>query len=750
LFSVYSHQYTAQMRRWLFVLIACSCNEPELAWTPSEAQARFQVGPLGVESPVEVPFPSDLLLDDSGRVPTRLGSWTGLGVTSNGSTLTGGLAGLDGFGRSVGAFFRIEGEAIDPASLECGVSVFLLEARTGTAVPCEARFVAATRTVTVQPDRVVLASGTRYAVVLTRGVLTTTGAPLRPSAELVMLLNGRLEVPFVERMTSVLSVLERVGLSRSRIAGLTVFTTTTRHRVLRATRDALVAGRFGPAPRFLAGDLRFGATPHPGWTSTLDAWMGTAPRDGAGRELPGYSLIDVRAGQGIAHDGIGAILSGTMTTPEFRRPFTGTASPADGTIALDPSGVASPSGAMASVPVTFVFPKRPPPPTGWPVVIYGHGTPVHRQHVFGIANALAEAGFVVVTMDAPEHGLRAPGARDATTLFAGSYRGPDGLADDVEPTSTALAAMGNLVNLARARDTRAQTIFEYVELVRALKDSQVDLSAIADAWPGVTPRLDVRRIAWLGVSFGGINGMILGAVEPELHSFALVVGGGLEFATIGESPANNGFAALAMSSFGFDPSQPFSRFHPALLVGQTIFDPVDAALFGADFRRDANVFALQVDHDELVPNIGSEVVLREMGIPQLPGPVRWSSLAAIDAPMRDQPARAALLQPIGVHGRNLLSRVGTRSAKTPFPDAEGRIEGLSSPVTVRQPIVETQRAVIDFLRSAQDGAAVIDPGMMPMWFDFDDDGWPDDEERKAGHDPFDPRSVPPGMAPRPR
>jgi dienelactone hydrolase len=738
------------MRIASLALLLFACSPSEVVWSEAAAQVRFSVGPGGLTTPVDVPFPSDLLLDEAGQVPRRLGPWTALGVTANGATLSGGLAGLDGFGRSVGAFFLIDGEAVDATTLRCGDTVWLLDAETGDAVPCEARAVAATRSVTVQPDRTVLAPGRRFVAVLTRGITTDSGTALGPSPDFVALLNGRSLTPFASRMTAVLPMLERRGLGRAKLAAFTVFTTTTRHRLLRATRDALVAGRFGPPPRLRTTSFRFGATPHAGWTATLDEWMGEAPRDTAGGELPGYSIADVRAGQGIAHASLGAVLSGEVSLLEFRRPFLGTPSPTDGTIALDADDSAVPTGELARVPITFLFPKRPPPPKGWPVVIYGHGTPVHRQHVFGVANALAEAGFVVVTMDAPEHGLRAPGARDTGTLFAGRHRGPDGLADDVEPASTALAAMGNLVNLARARDTRAQTIFELVELVRLLDDPSLDLAAVAEAWPGATPRLDTSHLAWLGVSFGGINGMVLGAVEPRVTTFALVVGGGLEFATIGESPANNGFAALAMSSFGFDPSQPFSRFHPALLIGQTIFDPVDAASFGADFNRSADVFALQVGHDELVPNVGSEVVLREMGLPQLQSPAAWQSLPTVDGPVRTRPARAALVQPIGVHGKNLLSRTGTRSAKTPFPDLDGRIEALVRPVTVRQPIAETQRAIVGFLTSSVAGAPVIDSEGLPLWFDFDDDGWPDDEERRASTDVFDPTSHPAGAPPRPR
>src|SRR5262245_19926064 len=103
-------------------LVACGPTEPggHDAAAPSRTfQVRFHVPAERRPAPLEVPFPSDLYLDGAThRVLPSLGSWENLGITRHGETIDGAFAGLDGFGRSVGALFLVESESpIDPASL---------------------------------------------------------------------------------------------------------------------------------------------------------------------------------------------------------------------------------------------------------------------------------------------------------------------------------------------------------------------------------------------------------------------------------------------------------------------------------------------------------------------------------------------------------------------------------------------------------------------------------------------------------
>jgi hypothetical protein len=195
-----------------------------------------------------------------------------------------------------------------------------------------------------------------------------------------------------------------------------------------------------------------------------------------------------------------------------------------------------------------------------------------------------------------------------------------------------------------------------------------------------------------------------------------------------------------------------------------VMDSTDPVLFAEDATHPEggpgpSLYVLQVLFDESVPNSGTERVARLMGIPQIEhGGVEVSGLERVSAPFQAgaaQPTRALLVETMGTHGRNLTSRKGSRTAKTPFPREDAaldeRIVYLPAPVSVRQPLVFTQQSMVRFLDSAlASGSGSIDVEGLEPWVDFDDDGWTDEEEAAGGTDPFDPDAHPPGEPTHPR
>ncbi|MDX2091283.1 MAG: hypothetical protein SFX73_25720 [Kofleriaceae bacterium] len=761
-------------------LLAAACGSPDERTAPPSI--RFRLGDEGVlPAPLDVPFPSDIYRDESGRIVSALGSWANLGVRNKDALLDSGFAGLDGFGRTVGAIFLIDGvEPLDAATVSQGCALVDIDPSSptfGQLVDSEARYIHETRTLVIQPRLHVLAPGRRYAAVVGTDVMTSSGTPLAPQHDLATILAGTREHALASVYADALPALEVAGISADRIAGLTVFTSQNRHRLMRQVRDQLVAGDFGPAPTLVldpqaaapATVTRFGRTAHPSWTATLDAWLGDAPQGEDGLDLPGTFGVGGPTGprKGIGHDAIGVVFSAAMPAPELRRAFTKTSSPEDGTIAFDGDGHPVVVDPDVSVPVTFILPRTTPPPSGWPVVLFGHGTPVHRAHMMGAANELARAGFAVVAIDAPEHGLRTRSAEDFRSSYEGTYDGPDGFADAPEYVSTTLALLGDAVNLARARDTRLQTIVDYCQLRRLVANPALDLSFIAEEYGGIAPKLDGQRILWAGVSYGAFNGLVMAAVEPTIGALLLDVGGGLEYVTIGEAPSNLRILDLFLPLIGLPSSQevPMSRFHPLLTLLQMMEDSLDPASFARDINDPSvrgapppDLYLLQVDHDELVPNYGSAVIVAELGLPQIAAsPVRWPPAEVSEAPVIGNVSgrtQAVMVQGIGAHGFNLLGRMGERIAEPPFPrddaPAPERVIYLPSAVKVRQPVVATQRSMVRFFTTSLTGAAEIDVAGMETWLDFDDDGWTDEEEGAAGTRPFDPSSHPAGAPPHPR
>src|SRR5690606_17838439 len=146
------------------------------------------------------------------------------------------------------------------------------------------------------------------------------------------------------------------------------------------------------------------------------------------------------------------------------------------------------------------------PAGGWPVVIFQHGISLNRTVMVAIADAFAQAGFAVVAIDLPLHGIRdssSPFYQGPGSPFGGNERHfeadnvgsvgsfmPDGEGDDGWQIL-------NLQNPLNARDHIRQAVADLIHLTRTLPTLDF---ADGDA----DPDLDPGRIHFVGVSLGSI------------------------------------------------------------------------------------------------------------------------------------------------------------------------------------------------------------------------------------------------------
>src|SRR5690606_25129821 len=141
------------------------------------------------------------------------------------------------------------------------------------------------------------------------------------------------------------------------------------------------------------------------------------------------------------------------------------------------------------------------PANGWPVAIFQHGLTRNRADAIAIADAFADAGFVVVSIDLPLHGI---GATSSAALF----RQPtlERTFDlDVSNNNTLAPAPDNVV------DGSGQNFVNLVSLLTTrdnLRQGSVDLMALTRALPmleltgDATPDIDGSRIHFVGHSLG--------------------------------------------------------------------------------------------------------------------------------------------------------------------------------------------------------------------------------------------------------
>ena len=170
------------------------------------------------------------------------------------------------------------------------------------------------------------------------------------------------------------------------------------------------------------------------------------------------------------------------------------------------------------------------PVSGWPVVIFQHGITGDRTQMLPLADAFAQAGYVVVAIDQPLHGITSTAnplyARPANPLYGGtlpagatSYErtfdldvlnnttgasGPDGVID------SSGASFINLPSLLTSRDNLRQAAADLLVLTKALPTLDLNNDGVAD--------IDGNRIAFVGHHQRGANG---GGGSSRVHNGAI-------------------------------------------------------------------------------------------------------------------------------------------------------------------------------------------------------------------------------------
>jgi hypothetical protein len=455
----------------------------------------------------------------------------------------------------------------------------------------------------------------------------------------------------------------------------------------------------------------------------------------------------------MAHDAIGAIFTGTFEAPEYRD--------AHGAISLGADGTPVAVNAHQRIPVTFALPRGPAPATGFPVMIWGHGLGGQRRDMLALANELCRAGIAVVAIDVVTFGQRAY-PMDTMSLQTGPYHGPDGLGD--MPAYLPTEFFGNLSNLVAMRDNLRQAALDLVQLRRLVGNPALDLSYAADEYGGRAPTLDTTQVGYGGDSLSGLLGTIFAGIESGVNPFLLNVPGGGIFTNVAtDAPTLGQFVNIVPGGVFGAPMGVIDRFNPTLLLLQIGLDRADPASFAADVTAPADgsrghdVWVVESLWDEIMSNRSTELLAREMALPQITPPsIAVDGLTTIAAPVAANlagGATGAFFQTVpSTHGANISGRYGVRTYEPPFPrtDASTRYPQLAHAYRIREPVVGYQRQIAAFMVSTFAGHATISITGVEALYDMDDDGWTDHEELAASTDPFDPTSHPAGAPPHVR
>lgn len=287
-----------------------------------------------------------------------------------------------------------------------------------------------------------------------------------------------------------------------------------------------------------------------------------------------------------------------------------------------------PRGGQLRIPVLATLPNaasmQSRPAEGWPVVLVIHGVTVNRTVMLALADAFAQAGFALVAIDLPLHGVT-----DATSPF---YQGPGSAAgaafgnnerhfylDNVGPVGD-LTPDGridngwqilNVANPLNARDNARQAISDLIHLARTVPTMDFDGDS--------QPDLDGDRRHFLSLSLGSIFSTAFLGVNEDVSTATMSSPGG-PFSAFLTDPMAVDFGmpirlaieaqGLAFGTVAFDD---FAR------DLQTVLDPVDPVNYAASAAANHPLHVIEILSDTAVPASLTDNVARLMGLSDVSG-----------------------------------------------------------------------------------------------------------------------------------
>lgn len=523
------------------------------------------------------------------------------------------LNSLDGFGLTAPITANFS-NVMDASSVKIGSSVYVYavkkDASTGAVLSIESELTAAEVFATTTADGKTLVllplkplkESTSYMVVLTNSIKDKAGKTASSSSTylLAKATQSLANTPYaaLESLRQLIGTQEAAavgkGVAKARIILSWTFTTQSVSPVLQAVTAQAKAGKMIMSPALgttqtFSTALRGKANVHAG-TLTVPYYLNAkAP------------LTSYWQGAGASH------LTRFNPTPKVKSKQT--------------------IPVLMTVPNANSLAGATPPATGWPVIIFQHGITRSRLDMLAIADSLADAGFVVVAIDLPLHGitdttnplkadLNPISSQDVERTFNLDLRnnstgagGADGLID------SSGSYFINLTSLRTSRDNIRQGMSDLMVLRKSLAGLQA-----ASPIP-----LDTAKLGFVGISLGAMTGIGYLSQEATSTPASLAVPGG-------------GIARLLDGSETFGPAiqqglaasgivKGTAAYDTFMGVAQWVSDPADPIVLGKQAADKHPIHMMEVvgqngvGSDKVIPNrvmgaplSGTEPLISIMGL----------------------------------------------------------------------------------------------------------------------------------------
>ncbi len=274
------------------------------------------------------------------------------------------------------------------------------------------------------------------------------------------------------------------------------------------------------------------------------------------------------------------------------------------------------------LPVTVWLPLAGMGTAPYPTIVFGHGLGGGRTQAAQLAGFAAPQGIATVAIDAVQHGdhptIPAMASRDALSTILRFF------------TLTPGGADGRAMRALELRDNFRQSTWDKLQLTRVLRTSP-------DVTGDSMPDLDGTRLAYLGVSLGGIMGPELIALTDAYRAAVLVVPGARISSIISDSTQFRPLVLLARPSGVSDGD--VDRFFGVL---QSVIDRADPGSYAPNILADRlpvggamaipNTLLGVVLDDDTVPNSANYALARALGVSIVPPVLRAEVGLGMTAP----------------------------------------------------------------------------------------------------------------------
>jgi pimeloyl-ACP methyl ester carboxylesterase len=542
-------------------LVLAACGDPAIS---------IFVGRGAASTPdtfYDLPFPNDVRRAANGRIDLT-------GYPTQTPLIDDYIAAieehLDGFGLNSGIYFRFDGE-LDPDSLPspeesigANASVYLVNVdrdspRFGQRTPLKVRFRAQEGS-SIGPNWLAilpypgfpLDEGTTYAAVVSDRVASADVGFVIPSVDFAAVRDPAPAMGDLAEVQAAMAPLwsyldDAGGDERENAVTATVFTTQHATEIVGLLRD------------------RIDSLPVP----------------------QGHDLVPLEDNEtGLA------VWDGVYEAPNFQRgevPYRsegGDIQLADDGMPLIQRG--------ESLRFSVTVPNGPTPPSGWPIILFQHGTGggFHSYLNNGTAEGLAAEGMATVSTDQVLHGPRNPGGNPDLDFF-------------------------NFLNPLAARDNTIQgaaDIFSLARMITALEITDGDREI----------RFDPDRIMYFGHSQGATTGAPYAAYAKDCKGAVMSGSGGVLYLAVLNKTEPVDIPSLLAAALR---DEPLDEFNPSLALLQMWIERADSVNYGAKVVRDpppdhprTPIYISEgfTDHYAPIPNI--EAYATSVGV-DLVGPV---------------------------------------------------------------------------------------------------------------------------------